>query len=209
MTPDVNQLMAFRVVNTNDELVSLGILDPLPSAAYTFTWPMAVPEGAHRLEFFADISGDRMYTPMSTDEGWSRPIPLGIAPAVNFVYNTNYTDLTTPDVIPIGEDFTFHATGMLPHVGQLFQLRVIVANTGQVVGVYHLAAVPAATFDIVIPGIIANAVPYRIDFWADTNGNSDYDTPPVDHAWRMTGDGTATGLTLTFAHNTDFTNVNF
>lgn len=209
MTTDVNHLMVFRVVNSTDELVSIGILDPLPTASYTFTLPMSVPEGMHRVEFFADLSGDRVYTPMSTDEGWSRPIPPAPSPTVNFAYNTNYTDFSTSPVVPIGEDFTFHATGMTPHVGQSFELRVIVADTGQVVGLYHLHAVPAATFDLVIPGIIANSVPYRVDFWADVNGNNEYNSPPVDHAWRMTGEGTAAGLTLSFAHNTDFTDVAF
>jgi hypothetical protein len=209
MTADVNHVMEFRVINANDELVSLGILDPLLLASYTFTLPMAIPDGMQRLDFFADVSGDRVYTATSTDEAWSRPIPAGPAPTINFTHNTNYTDISTPAYVPIGSNFTFHATGMTPHVGQRFELRVIVAETGQVVGLYQLGAVPAATFDITIPGIIASSGTYRIDFWADENTNGRFDPPPTDHSWRMTGTGSASGLAVSFTHNTDFTNVNF
>jgi hypothetical protein len=170
---------------------------------------MAIPEGTYRVDFFADVSGDRAYTSASTDEAWSRPVSAGPTPTINFAHNTTYTDISTPAYVPIGADFTFHATGMTPHVGQQFELRVIVAETGQVVGLYHLSAIRAATFDITIPGVIANSVGYRIDFWADANNNGQYDSPPADHAWRVAATGTTTGLSASFTHNTDFTDVNF
>jgi hypothetical protein len=48
---------------------------------------------------------------------------------------------------------------------------------------------------------------YQVDFYADHNGNSSYDTPPADHAWRLET-GVAMGdVDLEFTHNTNFTDI--
>ena len=56
-----------------------------------------------------------------------------------------------------------------------------------------------------LPGAVQGGG-YRVDFWADTNGNGRYDPPPVDHAWSAAipdhGDAT-----VIFDYNTLFTDI--
>ncbi len=46
-----------------------------------------------------------------------------------------------------------------------------------------------------------------VDFFADLNGNKVYDPPSADHAWRMDLDDVHGDTSLTFAHNTNFTDI--
>jgi hypothetical protein len=128
---------------------------------------------------------------------------------LTFARSANYTDISVPAFTPLGADFTFQATGMSPHIGQLFELRVIDSSTGRVIGKYVLPAIGTANFSITVPMIIRDLSNYQVDFFADFNGNGRYDPPPADHAWRLSGVGSPAGLTVTFAHNTTFTNVAF
>ena len=209
MTPHVGQLMEFRIVSDSNQLAFRGMLDTLPGAAYNYIMPKSIPDGTYRLDFFADLSQDRMYEAPPTDHAWRLTIPTPGDQVLSFAHNTNFTDISMPAITAIGGDFNFQATGMTPHIGNLFELRVIIASTGQVVGRYVLSSVPAAAFNITIVGVIADGTNYNIDFYADLNGNGHYDPPPTDHAWRVTAAGTATGLTVPFAHNTNFTDVGF
>ena len=77
----------------------------------------------------------------------------------------------------------------------------------RLVGLYRLGAIPSPSFSITIPGIISPGQDYAVDLWVDVNGNGAYDPPPVDHAWRLLQSSTATGLALSFTHNTLFTDV--
>ena len=48
---------------------------------------------------------------------------------------------------------------------------------------------------------------YNIDFFADLNGNRMYDKPPTDHAWRLQLMNVMGDTTLSFTHNTSFTDI--
>jgi hypothetical protein len=48
---------------------------------------------------------------------------------------------------------------------------------------------------------------YTINFFADFNDNGVYDAPPVDHSWQIALDSIAGDTTITFVHNTDFTDI--
>src|SRR5690606_7537325 len=61
-------------------------------------------------------------------------------------------------------------------------------------------------FTIEVTGIEQGKI-YNVDFWADHNGNGMYDSPPEDHAWRMELTDVMGDTTLTFEHNTDFTDI--
>jgi hypothetical protein len=211
MAPNANQLVVFRLVTTGTNLLKfVGVLDALPSAAYTFTMPNSALNEAYSLDFFADANGNRAYDAPPTDNAWRVAVPAAMTDSVlTFARSSTYTDISTPAFTALGADFTFQATGMVPHVGQLFELRVISSSTGQVVGRYVLTSVPAASFTVTIPLVIKDLGNYQIDFWADYNQNGHYDAPPADHAWRLTGVGTSSGLTVQFAHNTTFTDVGF
>jgi len=211
MMPHIGKLMEFRIVNNaNNQLTFRGMLDTLPTAAYNYIMPKSTPAGDYRLDFFADSSA-AVSGYDSADHQWRLTIPTPGDQVLPFVHNTTFTDISTPAITPIGGDFVFQGTNF-PHAGKLFELRVIIASTGQVVGRYVLGAIAATmNIDLTIAGVIANGTQYNIDFYADANGNGHYDPPALasDHAWRVTATGTATGLTVPFAHNTNFTDVGF
>lgn len=99
---------------------------------------------------------------------------------------------------------TVNFTGMTPHVGQTLWLAVIdQATKTELARVKKTAAV---TFSIDVPGI-ETGKSYFVDFYADHNKNGSYNAPPADHAWRMPLNNVTGNSTLTFAHNTAFTDI--
>ncbi|RME02158.1 MAG: hypothetical protein D6814_00130, partial [Calditrichaeota bacterium] len=100
-------------------------------------------------------------------------------------------------------------TGMNPHVGQKFELRVVSKRTRMEVGRTSLASIPGPDFDVQLEESIEAGESYWIDFYADLNQNGLYDAPPTDHAWRLNLDEVQGDTTLTFAHNTNFTDIDW
>ena len=95
---------------------------------------------------------------------------------------------------------------MTPHVGQLLELRVVNKANDMEVARMKLDAIPGPDFMLKVPGIEPGNS-YMVDFFADMNGNKVYDTPPADHAWRLDLDNVTGDTTLTFTHNTNFTDI--
>ncbi|HEY8432918.1 MAG TPA: hypothetical protein VIL20_31315 [Sandaracinaceae bacterium] len=206
--PHVGQLVELRIVDADDVLVARGIVAALPSGDYSFAFPSSTPEGPHRLDFFADLSMNGAYDPPPADHAWRRDVAASGDVVIDFPHGTDFTDISSPAITEHG-DFTFEASEMGPHVGQLFELRVIRESDGRLVGRYVLPEIQAADFSLTIPGIIENGVEYRVDFWADLSDDGQYQAPPVDHAWRETVTGGASGATVHFTHHTDLVDVEF
>jgi hypothetical protein len=95
---------------------------------------------------------------------------------------------------------------MEPHVGQLFELRVVEAMTGIEQARLSLPSIAMTSFDLEVGGLEVGAS-YRIDFYADMNGNGAYDAPPTDHAWRLEVADLAERETIAFMHNTNFDDI--
>ncbi len=203
----VNQLMEFRVVDSATGTLATKIMvDPLPAADFQYLVPSSVPPGNFQLDFYADLSGNRLYDPNPTDHEWSKPIPpVG---TVSFTHDAGFTSIGAAAPVE-GLNFIINFTGMTPHVGQLLELRLIDDSTGNVVGAYRLGQVPTANFTLAIPGVVDAGTTYRAEFYADFNLSGTYDVPPVDHAWSVKGTADAAGLAIDFAHNVDFTDIGF
>ena len=95
---------------------------------------------------------------------------------------------------------------MDPHVGQAFELRVVEGSSGREIARHSLPKIPVPAFMLEI-GDLQIGESYRIDFYADANGNGRYDAPPIDHAWRIEFPDVQGHGTLTFTHNADFTDI--
>ena len=104
------------------------------------------------------------------------------------------------------QPLTLHFTGMNPHIGQLLWVRVVDKSSGHEMGRVKSAQVPGADFDLALPALIEGGS-YRIDFWADHNGNGTYDSPPTDHAWRLSAENVVGDTEIDFAHNANFTDI--
>lgn len=97
---------------------------------------------------------------------------------------------------------------MEPHVGQAFFLRFVNIDTGVEFTRLAMPSIPSGSFELEVDGLQSGAS-YRIDFFADVNGDGIYSIPPEDHAWRIDLlDVQADGI-LTFAHNTTFTDIDW
>jgi len=101
-------------------------------------------------------------------------------------------------------DLTVNFTGMNPHVGQTLWLEVVEKTSGKEVA--RVTKVISVQFSVVVSGIEMEHS-YFVNFYADHNKNGKFDSPPVDHAWRMELNNVMGNSTLDFAHNTSFTNI--
>jgi hypothetical protein len=206
--PHVGQLMHFRVVSDDDELVALGIYDPLTDGDADIALPGSIGDGVHRLDYFADFNANGVYNPPPADHAWRLPIEASGDAELDYTHDTDFTNIAMP-AFTSGEDFVLSATDMDPHVGQLFEVRVFEEDSGRLVGRYVLGEVETADFEVTLPGILESGTSYRVDFYADLSEDGNYDAPPADHAWRETAEADANGLTIEFEHNTTFTDVEF
>ena len=211
MNPHIDQLTELRVVSSTDQVQARAILNPLTTADVTIAFPNSLTIfSGQKLDFYADFNKNGTYDAPSTDHAWRETISAGGSDVtIDFTHNTMFTDISSPTFTELGKDFTMNLTAMTPHVGQLYELRVIEKVTSKTVGVYRLGSIASADFTVTIAGIIKDGSEYQIDHYADFNKNGTYDAPSTDHAWRQTETGDANGLTASFTHNTDFTDVGF
>lgn len=103
---------------------------------------------------------------------------------------------------------TLQFTGMDPHVGEWFEVRVVNWTSGAEVTRLTVPEIPGSAFelDLELPG---TGESYRIDFYVDHNGNGRYDPPPADHAWRLEVPEVSGNVTLDFSHNVAFTDIDW
>jgi len=97
-------------------------------------------------------------------------------------------------------------SGMDPHLGQQFELRIVNKGTGVELERITVPEIPVPEFELSF-AVLEEGASYQIDFYADHNGNGCYDTPPTDHAWRLELNAVSGDTTLSFTHNTDFTDI--
>ena len=95
---------------------------------------------------------------------------------------------------------------MTPHLGELFELRVVRQDNQVEIGRVSVPAVLVPDFTVYIPQFELNQG-YNIDFYADHNGNGIYDPPPTDHAWRLSFNSSTGDVVQDFTHNTNFTDI--
>lgn len=103
------------------------------------------------------------------------------------------------------DTLTVKFLSMTPHVGENLYLRVVDTLGNTEVG-RKIMLVDTANFEVNVGGLVTGQS-YDVDFWADHNKNGEYDAPAADHAWRITLDSIEGDTTITFTHNTDFTDI--
>jgi len=204
MTPHLGQLFELRVVDQSDNSeVGRVRVDSVAAADFSVSVPGLAVGGSYNVDFYADFNVNGLYdAPGTGDHAWrmtAENVQGDIMLA--FAHNTTFTDIMWPPYV-----FTLALTGMDPHLGQLFELRLVDQSDSSEVGRVSVDAVAAVDFSVSVPGLAVGGS-YNIDFYADFNSSGTYDAPPADHAWRMTLLNAQGDMTLAFAHNTDFTDV--
>lgn len=202
MNPHVGQNFYIRAVykGTLKENFGTGFMITDPN----FDVIIPVTAGnSYFLDFFADFNGNDLYDPPPTDHAWRLDADnVTNGQQFDFSHNTNFTDIDWPYIV------TVNFTGMTPHVGQMFEIRLEDDNTGKEVDRIKLNTIPNAEFNVAFIGVKLGAE-YKIEFYADVNGNGLYDTPPTDHAWMMAFKNMTGDVSLDFSHNANFMNINW
>ena len=200
MTPHAGQESYFALIN-----VTTGEVEDRESKIVSDSFRVELKKsgsaGSYRLDFFSDHNGNGYYDAPPTDHAWRLEFESTAGDdTLNFVHNTNFTDVEWKHRLRV------RFSGMTPHVGQMLSLYVRDLVSGDYLDTVVIGSIEDAEFDVE-SHVVEPGKSYRVDFYADHNGNGSYDPPPSDHAWRLES-GVAMGdLDLEFVHNTNFTDI--
>ncbi len=202
MTPHIGQKLEIELENsTTEKEIGRVKIASIASASFSVQIIGLVDPGDYSIEFYADLNGNGIYDVPPTDHAWKVGFNYtGGDAEINFTHNTSFTDIQWKYLLT--ENFFL----MSPHVGELFELRVVKVENQEEVGRIALPQILVPDFTVEVPGFDLNQN-YNIDFYADHNGNSVYDAPPTDHAWRITFNSATGDYTTDFTHNTNFTDI--
>ena len=106
-------------------------------------------------------------------------------------------------------DLTLGIRSFNPHVGQLFEVRVVDRGTGLEVARQRVAPIASPDFDLYFDEVLIQGRDYNVDFYADANDSGGYDAPPVDHAWRLPVTEVRGDISLVFPHDFVWTDIQF
>ena len=202
MSPHLGQLLELRVENntTNTEIDRIKV-PSVPSANFSVQIVGLQLNTEYKIEFYADASGNGLYDSPPTDHAWSINFTNTTGDVTQeFTHNTNFADINWKYLL------TVNFFSMSPHLGQLFELRVVRQDNQVEIGRASIPSVLVPDFTVYIPEFELNHG-YNIDFYADFNGNGIYDSPPIDHAWRLSFNSSTGDITQDFTHNTNFTDI--
>ncbi len=201
MSPHVGQKLELRLIDTSD-MMEVGRTQSVVTVPnFLVTVPGLMLHGSYQVDFYADFNKNGRYDAPPADHAWRLQLTdvAGDA-ALTFVHNTSFTDIDWTYL------FTLNLTNMNPHLGQLFELRVVDSGNGSEVGRASVASVLLPNFSVRVPGIRIGR-DYTVDYYADLNRNGTYNPPPTDHAWRTTFSNATGDTALSFVHNTSFTDI--
>ncbi len=202
MSPHVGQRFQMRLIDdaTNREVGRVGTT--IMAENFSLSIPGLEFNKTYTISFFADFNNNGLYDAPPTDHAWQLSLNnvQGDTTLV-FNHNTNFQNI----------DWKYAATlqlkDMTPHVGQLFEARLVNSN-GSEVNRILLDSIGVADFEITLGGLTLSN-DYQLDFYADFNGNRRYNPPPTDHAWRITFAAHQGDTTISFTHNTNFTDIQY
>lgn len=204
MTPHIGQMLELKVENSSLEK-EIGRIK-IPAIASS-SFPVQIvglnQPGDYSVEFYADHNGNGLYDVPPVDHAWKLSFNYTAGNVdLSFSHNASFTDIQWKYLL------TVNLSSMTPHLGQLFELRVVKVENSEEVGRFSLPQILVPNFSVFIPGLDLNK-DYNIDFYADHNGNGVYNPPPADHAWRLTFNSPNGDLISNFSHNTNFTDINW
>lgn len=202
MAPHLSNLFEVRVVDeTTAKEAGRARVEVIPNAVFALILPGLELNRSYRVDFYADLNRNGRYDGTPTDHAWRQMVTSTAGDVtLNFSHNTGFTDVQWEYL------FQMNLLGMAPHVGQLFELRVVDQSNEQEIDRTTVAAIALANSSVFVPGIVRSGS-YRADFYADLNGSGGYNAPPVDHAWRELFTGSTGNVVLNFEHNTAFTDI--
>ncbi|MDP2363542.1 MAG: hypothetical protein Q8M94_07195, partial [Ignavibacteria bacterium] len=202
MTPHIGQMLEIKLENsTTQKEIGRVKIPAIASASFPVQIIGLTEPGDYSVEFYADVNGNGLYNVPPTDHAWKVGFNYtGGNAEVSFTHNATFTDIQWKYLL------TVNLTAMTPHIGKLFELRVVKVENQEEAGRVSLPAILVPNYTVYVPGFDLNK-DYNIDFYADHNGNGSYNAPPVDHAWRLTFNSSIGDVTSAFSHNANFVDI--
>ncbi len=198
MTPHIGQMLWLSVVD-KDSWMEVGRVSTTAAENFTVDVNGIEKEKSYYVDFFADFNGNGVYDAPPEDHAWRMELDSVMGDTtLMFQHNTDFTDIMWKNKL------TVHFMNMNPHIGQTMWLAVVDTANGMTVDRVQKTAEEDFMVDVygIEPG-----KSYNVDFFVDFNENGMYDAPPADHAWRMELNSVMGDTTLTFTHNTNFTDI--
>ncbi|MCG6186245.1 T9SS type A sorting domain-containing protein [Maribellus maritimus] len=199
MTPHVGQNLWLAVI---DKETGKEVARTMDTVSVSFDLNVSGLEMYHSyyVNFYADHNGNGMYDAPPADHAWQMELDSVMSDtALMFTHNTNFTDIMWMNKLIV------QFMNMTPHVGQMLSMAVKAAGAEMELD-RVTTLIDTSDFMIYVYGI-ENGMSYNIDFFADFNKNNMYDAPPTDHAWRIELNDVEGDTTVTFTHNTNFTDI--
>ncbi|MEE9162769.1 MAG: FlgD immunoglobulin-like domain containing protein, partial [Candidatus Neomarinimicrobiota bacterium] len=203
-TPHLGQKFEARLVDLySGREAGRALLETIPSEIFGITVPGAQVGQTYWLDFYADFNDNGLYDAPSADHAWRLQVDAVRGDTtINFTHHTNFTDIDWPYLV------TLNFTGMASLVNRQLEARMVDLGAGAEVERVRLDSIPRDAFALDLPGArIGHS--YRLDFYADLNGNGAYDPPPTDQAWRLQVDNVQFDAGVNFSHNSSFTDIDW
>ncbi|MCF8240093.1 MAG: T9SS type A sorting domain-containing protein [Melioribacteraceae bacterium] len=201
MSPHSGQLGEFRLVDETAEMEIGRYRVESIDDSFDVWIPGMELGNDYSVQFYADFNGSGFYDSPPTDHAWEISFTADNGDeSLNFSHNTDFTDISW--------DYSavLNLVDMNPHAGQKFEARLVDNDTDDELGRITFDEIIVTEFSLEFPGVVDGGN-YRLDFYADFNGNGEYDAPPADHAWRIEFTGSNSVNINNFAHNTSFTDI--
>jgi hypothetical protein len=203
-SPHLGEMLEFTV---EEETTSMEIarmkIPSVPSESFSKTISGLMLDKQYKIKVYADHNSNGIYDAPPTDHAWSMSFTNSTGDAsVDFMHNTNFEDISWKYI------YTLNLLNMDPHLGKMLELRIVSSDTDQEIGRKTIKEIFQPNFSVSIPNVELG-VDYKVDFYADHNGNGNYDAPPTDHAWRTTFTTSMGNSIANFTHNTNFTDINW
>ena len=200
MTPHIGQQLRLAVVNKETGEQETRAEATITEEFLLHIWGIEMG-ASYNVDFFADFNENGSYDAPPVDHAWRLELNNVMGDTtLMFAHNTNFTDIMWK------HELILQFSGMTPHVGQMLKLYVVDMADGMMKDSVTVNEIPGAGFDLQSASLIKGHS-YYINFYADFNNSGDYDMPPADHAWQLELQNVTGDTLMTFAHNTDFTDI--
>jgi hypothetical protein len=178
-------------------------IESIPGADFIVNIPGIKMGKEYKVELYADHNGKGIYEAPPMDHAWRIQFENNSGDvSLDFAHNTDFKDVGWKYL------YTLNFMGMVPHVGQMLEMRIVRQDNGEEIGRTKINSLPGPDFSLSIPEIEMNH-DYNVDFYSDHNGNGSYDAPPTDHAWRLSFNSSTGNFVENFSHNPNFTDINW
>jgi plastocyanin len=200
MNPHVGQDFYLSVAESSSGMV-IGRTHATAEVNFTVEVTGIEAGKSYHVDFWADHNRNGMYDAPPADHAWRLELNEVMGDTtLMFAHNTTFTDIMWKNRV------TVEFSDMNPHIGQMLVLYVVNTEDEMVQDTVTVNEIMEADFSVHSYSIMPGNT-YHVNFYADFNQNGMYDAPPVDHAWQIMLENVTGDTTLTFVHNTNFTDI--